>query len=316
MAEVVGAAGLAKSYPSGVRAVAGVDLDIGRGEVYGVVGLNGAGKSTLFRLLLGLARPTEGIVRVFGGPPGTAAGRVGAMTETGGFYPHLTGRQNVALMARLGGLGRGPGMADAVQEALVAAGLADRADRRFGEYSLGMRQRVGLAVALCGHRELLVLDEPTNGLDPAGIAEVRGLVRERVDAGATVLLASHLLTEVEQVCDRVGLLHRGRLVAEGPPGELAARVGGLLVRAEPAAAAIGLLRAHPAVREVEADGAVLRVAAPPAQAAELNRALVAAGVAVHELRPAGGGLEAVLLRAGLLEADASAGGIGAEEVPA
>jgi ABC-2 type transport system ATP-binding protein len=130
-----------------------------------------------------------------------------------------------------------------------------------------------------------------------------------------VLLASHLLTEVEQVCDRVGLLHGGRLVAEGPPGELAGRVGGLLVRAEPAATAIVLLRGHPAVGAVDVDGAVLRVTAPPAQAAELNRALVAAGVAVHELRPTGGGLEAVLLRIGMA-ADPSAGRTETEGMPA
>jgi ABC-2 type transport system ATP-binding protein len=315
-AGAVEATGLGKTYPSGVHAVAGVGLSVGRGEVYGLVGLNGAGKSTLFRLVLGLARPTAGRVRVLGAPPPAPAGRVGAMTESGGFYPHLTARQNVALMARLAAGGRVPGRAAldaAVAEALAAAGLADRADRRFVDYSLGMRQRVGLAVALCGHRELLVLDEPTNGLDPAGIADIRRLVRARADAGATVLLASHLLTEVEQVCDRVGLLHRGRLVAEGPPGELAGRTGELVVRAEPVPVAERCLREHPAVSAVVVDGPLLRVSAPPAQAAEVNRALVAAGVAVHELRPATGGLEAVLLATGGADAPS---GADVEGVPA
>jgi ABC-2 type transport system ATP-binding protein len=300
MAEVVWAEGLAKSYRSGVRAVAGVGLSIDRGEVYGLVGLNGAGKSSLFRMVLGLARPTAGAVRVFGVAPRRALARVGAMTEGGGFYPQLTGRQNVALMARLAH-GRHSAVAELADEALHAAGLADRADRRYGEYSLGMRQRVGLAVALCGRPELLVLDEPTNGLDPAGIAEVRRMVRERADAGATVLLASHLLGEVEQVCDRVGLLHQGRLVAEGPPNELSGGPSEVLVRADPVLAAVRCLEEHPAVASVALEGATLRVVAPTAQAAEINRALVAAGVAVHELRPAAGGLEAALLGAGAQE---------------
>jgi ABC-type multidrug transport system ATPase subunit len=315
MTDVVWAEGLEKSYRPGVRAVAGVGLGIGPGEVFGVVGLNGAGKSSLFRMVLGLARPTAGQVRVFGVAPRQARARVGAMTESGGFYPQLTGRQNVVLMARLA-FGRRSAVADLADEALRAAGLAERADRPFAEYSQGMRQRVGLAVALCGHPRLLVLDEPTNGLDPAGIAEVRRLVRERADAGATVLLASHLLGEVEQVCDRVGLLHRGRLVAEGPPHALAGGPAEVLVRAEPLLAAIRCLEEHPAVASVAVEGTGLRVVVPTAQAAEINRALVSAGVAVHELRPAAAGLEAVLLGVGAAVADGVADGVAAEEVVA
>ncbi len=206
--------GLTKCFGP-VVAVDHVDLKVEEGELFGFLGPNGAGKTTTISMILGLLHPTEGRVNVLGQevtPTNTGALRqVGAMVNTPGFLPYLSGRENLRLLARL--------YADVddrrVEEVLEQVGLREAAHRKVGGYSTGMKQRLGLAAALMHRPRLLVLDEPTNGLDPIGMKEVRELLRALADAGITIFLSSHLLHEVEQICDRVALIHKGRIVAEG-----------------------------------------------------------------------------------------------------
>ena len=222
--------GLTKRFGP-VRAVDGLNLTVAAGEVFGLLGPNGAGKTTTLRLLLGLVRADAGRVSLWDEevhPGASALRRVGAVVERPAFYPYLSGRDNLAVLAAAHGLGRD--RPRAVAEALRRAHLDTAADRRVGGYSAGMRQRLALAAALLGDPRLLVLDEPTSGLDPEGIAELResivGLQRE----GVTLLLSSHLLTEVEQVCTTVAIIHHGRLVAQAPTRELIGRLDRQLIR--------------------------------------------------------------------------------------
>ncbi|MFJ6195528.1 ATP-binding cassette domain-containing protein [Micromonospora sp. NPDC092111] len=286
--------GVTKRFGGGVLAVADLDLRVRAGEVFGFLGRNGAGKTTTMRMLVGLVRPTAGTIRVLGQPPGTPAAlaRIGALIETPAFYPHLSGLDNLLLAARYAGAPAG-----AARRALAEVGLTDRAGSRFRTYSLGMKQRLGVAAALLKDPDLLILDEPTNGLDPAGVAEMRELLRAIGQGGRTVLLSSHVLTEVEQICDRVAVIDAGRLVAEGAPGELrsALGTGAVIIDADPADRATACLRAHPAVQAVEPADGMLRVTVDPEHAAELNRALVNAGVDVRELRPVRHSLEEAFL---------------------
>jgi len=290
-AAVLRATGLTKRYPGGVLAVDGVDLTVHRGEVYGFLGPNGAGKTTTMRMLLGLIRPTSGTVDLLGEPPGSPAGlaRVGALIESSGFYPYLSGLDNLRILARYGGVPRGR-----IDTVLDAVDLTDRAGDRFATYSLGMKQRLGVASALLGDPELLVLDEPTNGLDPAGMADMRALVRRLGAEGRAVLLSSHLLGEVQQICDRVGVISGGRLIAESTVAELRGQAA-LVIAAAPldvaARRAVQLLGAD----RVQVVGAELRLTAGEAEAAEINRELVAAGVEVSELRREERSLEEVFL---------------------
>ena len=206
-----------------LTAVRDLSLHVPRGSVYGFLGLNGAGKSTTIRMLLGLLRPTSGEVALLGSAmPAdrlSALGRIGALVESPTVYPHLTGVENLEATRRLLGGGR-----QGIARTLDVVGLTDAGHRLVREYSTGMRQRLGLALALIGEPELLVLDEPTNGLDPRGIQEVRELVRELPRSlGVTVFLSSHILAEVEQVASHVGIIHKGRLVAQGALEELLGR---------------------------------------------------------------------------------------------
>src|SRR5881628_1616628 len=216
--------GLTKRYSTGVLAVADLNLLVRTGEVYGFLGPNGAGKTTTLRMLSGLHRPTSGTATVAGGVPGSpgSLARMGAMVETPAFYPYLSGRDNLRVVARYAGVPR-----SRVEPVLQQVDLTDRARHKFRTYSTGMKQRLGVAAALLKEPELLVLDEPTNGLDPAGMAEMRTLVAELKRRGHTVLLSSHLLGEVQQICDRVGVISRGRLLREGTVAEL--RAGGSIV---------------------------------------------------------------------------------------
>ena len=288
---ILRATGLTKRYSSGVLAVDGVDLAVHRGEVYGFLGPNGAGKTTTMRMLLGLIRPTSGTVDLLGEPPGAPAGlaRVGALVESPGFYPYLSGLDNLRILARYRGVPRSQ-----IDAMLDAVDLSDRAGDRFATYSLGMKQRLGVASALLGDPELLVLDEPTNGLDPAGMADMRTLVRRLGAEGRAVLLSSHLLGEVQQVCDCVGVISGGRLISESTVAELRGRAA-LVVAATPldvaARRAVQLLGAD----QVQVVGAGLRLTAGEDEAAEINRELVAAGVEVSELRREERSLEEVFL---------------------
>ncbi|WP_255608750.1 ABC transporter ATP-binding protein [Micromonospora sp. PLK6-60] len=283
-----------KHYPGGVTAVADLDLRVREGEIFGFLGPNGAGKTTSMRMLVGLIRPSAGQVRVLGRPPGVPEqlSAVGALIESPTFYPHLSGRDNLRLAARYSGNSE-----DVVERSLAEVGLSDRAGSRFREYSLGMKQRLGVAAALLKQPRLLILDEPTNGLDPAGVSEIRELLRALGRRGQTVLLSSHVLVEVEQVCDRIAVIDKGRLVATGIPDELRARLGtGLLVVvADPVDKAAACLRDDSRVRRVDIVDGQLRVATGPDLAAELNRRLVEAGVSVRELRPVRHSLEEAFL---------------------
>ena len=272
-------------------AVEGLNLAIHRGEVYGFLGPNGAGKTTTLRMLLGLIRPTSGTATVLGKPPGDPAGlaQIGALIESPTFYPYLSGRQNLRTLARYADIG------DARVEAVLGeVELLDRADDRFGTYSLGMKQRLGVAAALLKDPTILILDEPTNGLDPRGMADMRDLIRRLGHGERTILLSSHLLNEVEQVCDRVGVIRQGRLIAENTIAALRGP-GALLVRAIPLDAARTLAERLPGVERVDLADDTLRLRVAPEQAAAINTALVGAGIAVSELRPVQDSLEEVFL---------------------
>jgi ABC-type multidrug transport system ATPase subunit len=275
---VVETKGLTKRYGERL-AVDSVSMTVRRGEVYGFLGPNGAGKTTTLRMMLGLIRPTAGSASILGEPAGQpdVTSRVGALIEGPGFFPYLSGRDNLRVMANYRGLAR-----SATEEALTRVHLADRGDDKFKSYSLGMKQRLGVAAALMGDPELIVLDEPTNGLDPAGMADMRALVVELARGGQTVLLSSHLLAEVQEICDRVGVINGGRLLSESTVADLR---GGttLRVRATPVDRALAVamrVAGDDGVRVTE-DGLVLDL--PASAAPDLTRQLVAAGLDVHEV---------------------------------
>ncbi len=284
--------GLGKSYGRGTGAVAAlgaINLSIPKGIVYGVLGPNGAGKSTLLRLALGLVKPSRGSVRLLGEQTIDARvlRRVGVMIEAPALYPFLTARETMRAFARYSGLSD-PAREEAVLERV---GLTGAADRKARTYSMGMRQRLALGAALLARPELLILDEPTNGLDPAGIQEMRTLIRDLVDKeGVTIILSSHLLDEVQKVCDRVAFINRGQLVSEGKVSELVAGQGGLFIRATPLAKAMAVLGAR---GRVDGDGVIADVAEDAVP--DLIRDLVSAGIDVFEARWMTQSLERVFL---------------------
>jgi len=283
--------GLTKRYGASILAVDNLDLQVRRGEVYGFLGPNGAGKTTTLRMLLGLIRPTSGAATVVGRPPGDSAGlaKVGAIVESPAFYPYLSGRDNLVVMAHYCEV-----PLSRVEAALDQVELTPRAKDKFSTYSLGMKQRLGVAATLIKEPDLLILDEPTNGLDPAGMVDMRKLIRDLGRGDRTVLISSHLLNEVEQICDRIGVIQSGRLVAEGTISELRGEVG-VLVRATPQDKARDALQQLLGAAQVtETDGA-FNLKTEPGRAAEINRALVQAGVDVSELRPNSLSLEEVFL---------------------
>jgi bacitracin transport system ATP-binding protein len=236
---------LGKAY-DGAWAVEKLHLTVRRGEIYGFLGRNGAGKTTTIRMIMGLIRPTSGEIRLFGRPRGAWGTelfrRIGVTIEYPGFYPNLTARENLTYNAEMHGI-RERGRVDAM---LAFMGLKDAADRPVKGFSLGMKQRLGLARALLHEPELLILDEPTNGLDPAGIREMRELIRRLAEEqGITIMLSSHILSEIEQVATRVGIVHQGRLVEEMAMADLVALGRQYLdVRVNDVPAALRLLEAH------------------------------------------------------------------------
>jgi ABC-2 type transport system ATP-binding protein len=289
--------GLTKRFGERV-AIDGVDLLVARGCAFGFLGPNGAGKTTMIRTLLGLTHASSGSMSLLGQPVpaerAQALRRVGAIVEEPRFHPHLSGRENLRIIAAV----RGPEVHGRIAPALARVGLSERADEKVKRYSLGMRQRLGVARCLLADPQLLILDEPTNGLDPAGIQEFREMIRTLVEQeGRTVFLSSHLLDEVEKICDAAAIVDRGRIVTQGPIAELARADDGarneLIVGVNDVELALGTLASSELVREVHRsdEGLRLLLAGGPETASEVNAALVRAGVGVLRLEPVRHSLE-------------------------
>lgn len=289
--DVVSTHRLTKRYGKAITAVDALDLEVLRGEVFGFLGPNGAGKTTTLRMLLGLIRPTSGSAQVVGRRPGEPAGlaRIGSLVESPAFYPYLSGRENLKVVADYAGLSH-----HRIDGALEEVELLGRAKDRFGTYSMGMKQRLAVAAALIKDPELLILDEPTNGLDPQGVVEMRTLIRRLGTGSRTVLLSSHLLNEVEQTCDRVAIIRKGKLIAQGRVDELRGQAT-LLVKATPTDTAWRSLEQMLGQAAVAGVDGTLRLAVSPDRAADINAALVSKGIRVSELRPAERTLEEVFL---------------------
>ncbi|MDP1630317.1 MAG: ABC transporter ATP-binding protein [Caulobacter sp.] len=280
--------GVSKSFGA-VTALDALSLSIPRGGIFGVLGPNGAGKSTLFRIVLGLVAPTAGETRLLGAPAGDigALRRIGAVIETPRFLPWLTGRETLTMLALASGE-----KTPEIDRWLARVGLTEAADRRVNGYSVGMKQRLALAAALLTRPELLILDEPTSGMDPAGILEMRALMRELADKdGVTIILASHQLDEVQRVCDAVAILDGGKMVAGGRVDQLTGVGERLRLLATPTAKVLEILGERGAA---DGEDAVL-AAIPRDQAPALFKALIKAGVAITEARWVGGDLEKVFL---------------------
>jgi ABC-2 type transport system ATP-binding protein len=291
---VVETSGLTKRFGERV-AVDNVELHVPAGAAFGYLGPNGAGKTTLIRMLLGLTQATAGTMSLLGRPVpaerAAALARVGAIVEEPRFHTHLTGRENLSVIAAA----REPEAHDRIDGALARVGLTHRADERVKRYSLGMRQRLGVARSLLADPELLILDEPTNGLDPAGIHEFRDMIRGFVAEGRTVLLSSHLLDEVEKICDEVAIVDQGKVVAQGPIAELAA--GGkqtILIATSDDEQALGIFSAHRAVESAQKEHGGIRITLDPGAADggdDISRRLVLAGLAIRRFEPARVSLE-------------------------
>lgn len=292
-APVIRATGLTKRYGS-MEAVKDTSFEVWSGDVFGFLGPNGSGKSTTIAMLLGLIRPTKGQIDFFGMGPGRqqeALARVGAIIEIPAFYPYLSGRDNLRVMARLH-----PGVTKKrIEEVLEIVGLTSAAKKRFGNYSLGMKQQLGIASTLLHDPDLLILDEPTNGLDPAGKVEVRHLLLRLAAEGKTIFISSHLLNEIEQVCDRVTIINKGTIIAEGAVEDLVQQSQTTLIRTDQPGQAAAILRQLQGVQQIEERGDQLLVTAPSLAPAKINAALVQAGLDVHELRRSENSLERVFL---------------------
>ena len=292
---------LTKSYGSKITAVQGLDLNVERGEVYGFLGPNGAGKTTTLRMLLGLIKPSSGQATVAGEGPGSSTGlaKVGSLVESPAFYPYLSGKDNLRVIARYCGAPK-----SRIVKTLDTVKLTGREKDKYKKYSLGMKQRLGVAAALLKDPELLILDEPTNGLDPQGMADMRDLIRGLGRGERTVLLSSHMLGEVEQICDRAGVISNGELIREGTVEELRGR-SELLVRTPQLAKAGEIARGLPGVEGVSDQDGALRISRMPAEdedqdegerwAASINARLIGAGVEVKEIRSVEHSLEEVFL---------------------
>ncbi len=289
---IVSTHGLTKRYGTGIVAVDNLNLNVRRGEVYGFLGPNGAGKTTTLRMLVGLIKPTSGTAEVAGAAPGTQASltHIGAIIEAPAFYPYLSGYDNLRMIAMLCGVPM-----KRVDSALDEVELTPRKLHRFSTYSLGMKQRLGIAAALIKEPDILILDEPTNGLDPQGMVDVRNLIVELGKGDRTVLISSHLLGEVEQMCTRIGVIQKGKFVAEGTIDDLRGAAT-LTVRATPAETALNVLRGGAGAENVTVlpDGA-FSLKVDLSHTADINRHLVAAGVDVTELRATERSLEEIFM---------------------
>jgi len=297
--------GLVKRYGE-LTAVDGVDLTVHAGDVYGYLGPNGAGKTTSLRMMLGLIRPTAGEVRLFGRDPTASVAAldgVAGFVEAPTFYPYLSARRNLELLAAFDG----DGASARIDTALDTVELGGRARDRVGGYSHGMRQRLGIAAALLRAPRLLILDEPATGLDPAGMRDMRRLIRRLADEGMTVLLSSHLLAEVEELCNRVAIVRRGRLVYEGEIAQLKRSAGTTYrLRTTDDERALAVCRAQRGLSGVRVERGHICFAADEQAAAELSQALVESGALIVALAPETVTLEDLFFS--LTEEDAAAAG--------
>ncbi|MFQ5878952.1 MAG: ABC transporter ATP-binding protein [Dehalococcoidia bacterium] len=286
--------GLTKRFGR-ILAVQDLNLELHAGEVFGFLGPNGSGKSTTVGMLLGLVRPTAGEVEAFGldlrRHSWSIRRRMGAVMEQPAFYPYLSGRDNLRVIARALGEVE-PGRIEAV---LGTVGLTERADDRYSRYSLGMKQRLGIAAALLRDPDLVILDEPTNGLDPAGTKEVRELIPRLAAEGRTVFLCSHLLYEVEQVCQRVAIVKEGRVLAQGPVALLLQRGEAIELRVDDVEGALAVLGELPWVSWAERQDSYIVVGVPAGEAAHVNAVLAQHGIYLSELRPRQMSLESFFL---------------------
>lgn len=286
--------GLSKRYGSRL-AVDQVSLHVAQGEVFGFLGPNGAGKTTTIAMLLGLVRPSAGRAALLGydvaTQPAQALARVGAMIEAPAFYPYLSADENLRVLCKAGGL-----PLSRIAPALEAVDLSARAHDKVRVFSQGMKQRLALAATLLPDPTLIILDEPTNGLDPAGTAEVRALIETLADAGRTIFMSSHQLHEVEQVCGRVAILKAGRLIAEGQIAELRQRGQTIRLRVEgDPAPAVALLHQFPVIQQIRQQGALIELDVEAEHAAAINRYLAQHGVDVAELAVTQSSLETFFL---------------------
>lgn len=287
--------GLTKRFGT-LEAVKDLDLELRRGEVFGFLGPNGAGKSTTVGMILGLIAPTAGSIELFGrkidGDRWPALRRIGAVIEEPAFYPYLSGWDNLEALARaIGGIP--PTM---IRDVLERVNLLDRARDRYSHYSMGMKQRLGIASTLLRDPELIILDEPTSGLDPAGTKEVRDLIPRLAHESRAVFLCSHLMHEVELVCDRVAIIKQGVMIASAPVQELLTKGQTLQIRVENPAQAKSILLALPWIKSVRSENDYLIVDAPRESAARVNRALAEHGIFASELVSRNASLESVFLQ--------------------
>ena len=272
---------LNKIYNKYVHAVNNVSLEIKKGNVYGILGPNGSGKSTTLGIVLNVVNKTSGNYSWFGGKLETheALKKVGAIIERPNFYPYMTAKQNLELVCKIKNIDYSK-----VQEKLTLVGLVDRENSKFNTFSLGMKQRLAIASALLNDPEILILDEPTNGLDPQGIHQIRDIIRLIASQGTTILLASHLLDEVEKVCSHVLVLQKGKILYTGTVDGMSSNEGYFELQSENNDTLIGVIQAHPAIEKVVADeGKVLVYLKNPLDAAELNKYLVQNNIFLNHL---------------------------------
>jgi ABC-2 type transport system ATP-binding protein len=285
--------GLGKRFGQ-LEAVKNLNLELHRGEVFGFLGPNGAGKSTTVGMILGLIKPTTGSIELFGrnfeDNRWAALRRIGAVIEEPAFYPYLSGWNNLKALAKSIG-----GIPDSkIEEVLVRVNLRDRANDKYSHYSMGMKQRLGIASTLLRDPELIILDEPANGLDPAGTKEVRDLIPQLAHESRTVMLCSHLLHEVEMVCDRVSIIKKGVMIANAPIDELLTR-GQLRIRVPDPGQAAAVLSSVPWIKSVKQENGYLTIDAPQDSAAKVNQALAEQHIYASELTTINVSLESVFL---------------------
>lgn len=290
---VIRTVGLSKRF--GKRfAVDALDIEVRRGRVYGFLGPNGSGKTTTIGMILGLVGADAGSIHLFGLDAALdreqALRRIGATVEGQSYFPHLSARDNLRVWATISGVGH-----TRIDEVIEMVGLTSRARDKVRTYSLGMKQRLAVGAAILNDPDLVILDEPTNGLDPAGIREFRGLVRDLRTQGKTVFVSSHILSEVEQMCDDVGIIKHGRLVVQKPVAELRSVASSIELRSTDDTQAMTLLRALPGIANVEKEDGHVVVGASPERAVDISRALASANIYLHELRPRDTSLEEFFL---------------------